>query len=176
VIQYGEMPDVDSELWTEYRELRGITDAGRYSPDASHPDRPHEIFAEDFRALFGDALANYSGSIENGALCMPQSVSGLDAFMLRLAGVTPAAGRLEAYPNPSHGPLSFRRVGGAGTTLDLFDLAGRRIASVEPVAVAGSWVWRWDGADADGRRVAPGVLLARPRGGTEPALRIVVGR
>ena len=176
VIQYREMPDVDSELWTEYRQLRGITDTGRYSPDASHPDRPHEIFAEDFRALFGGALANYSGSIENGALCMPQSVAGLDAFMLHLAGVTLATGRLEAYPNPSRGPLTFRRVGGAGTPLELFDLAGRRIASLEPVAVAGNWVWRWDGADADGRRVAPGVLLARPRGAARPALRIVVGR
>ena len=176
VIQYGAMPDGASELWSRYRALRGITDAGRFSPDAPHADRPHEIFAEDFRALFGDPLANYSGTIENASLCMPQAVSGLDAFMLHLAGVVVPQRRLEAFPNPGRGAVNFRRVGGTASPVDVFDLAGRRIASVEPVATAGSWTWRWSGADADGRRVAPGVLLARIRGDVGPALRIVVAR
>ena len=38
-----------------YLPLRGITDLNVYSDAAPHADRPHEIFAEDFRALFGNA-------------------------------------------------------------------------------------------------------------------------
>src|SRR5436309_4522093 len=60
VVQYALMPDGDPR-WSEYRSLRAIGDASRYSALSAHADRPHEIFAEDFRALFGGATANYSG-------------------------------------------------------------------------------------------------------------------
>jgi len=173
VVQYRLMPDPAADLWARYRELRGLTDATRYSQDAAHADRPHEIFAEDFRALFGGGLANYSGTIENPTLCMPQGVSGLDGFMLQLAGIPLAAGRLEAYPNPSRGRFSFSRAGGGALPVDLFDLAGRRVATLEPGTAAGGWAWNWDGIDHDGQAVAPGVWLARERGSLEPAIRLV---
>src|SRR5262249_62035489 len=52
VVQRAWMPDSNAGDWGAYRALRGITDASVYSATAIHADRPHEIFAEDFRALF----------------------------------------------------------------------------------------------------------------------------
>lgn len=176
VAQYALMPDAAIDLWTRYRELRGITDIERFRADAPHADRPHEIFAEDFRALFGGALANYSGTIENASLCMPQMVHGLDAFVHGLAGASRVAGKLEGFPNPSRGVVSFRRQGGAAAPIDLFDLGGRRVATLAPSPGAGGWSWRWDGRDERGHRVAPGVLLARARGSEEPGLRLAITR
>ena len=57
------IPD-DADGWTRYRALRGIGGASVCNASAPHADRPHEIFAEDFRPFGGD-LANYSGTIEN---------------------------------------------------------------------------------------------------------------
>lgn len=47
------LPDGDREGWRRYRRIRGVTDEARYSASAPPPDRPHELFAEDFRLLFG---------------------------------------------------------------------------------------------------------------------------
>jgi hypothetical protein len=175
VVQYARMPDADEAGWNRYRALRGITDLSIYSADAPHANRPHEIFAEDFRALFGDALANQSGSIENASLSMPQLVDGLSTFMGELAGAT--AGTLAAFPNPARGAVAFRRGGGMDPgVMDVFDLAGRRVATLAPQASAGGWSWSWDGRDAHGRRVNAGVVLARVRGGNESALRLTLLR
>lgn len=176
VVQYGLMPDHAGDLWSRYRTLRGLTDLSRYSQDAAHADRPHEIFAEDFRALFGGGLANYSGTIENPALCMPQAVSGLEAFMLHLAGIPLTAGPLEAYPIPSAGSLRLRRSGGEAQPVDVFDVTGRRVATLDPTLAASGWEWRWDGRDHGGRTLGPGVWLARARGSHEPAIRLVTTR
>ena len=176
VVHYGLMPDHAVELWSRYRALRGLTDPGRYSQDAAHADRPHEIFAEDFRALFGSELANDSGTIENPNLCMPQAVSGLEAFMLHLSGIPVSAGRLEAYPNPSAGAMRLRRAGGEAQPVDLFDVSGRRVATLEPRLAAGGWEWHWDGRDVGGRALGPGVWLARTRAGHVPAIRLVKSR
>jgi len=173
VVQYALMPDPDAGVWTRYRDLRGINDCERFRADAIHADRPHEIFAEDFRALFGGPLANYSGTIENATLLMPQAVEGLEAFVLGLAPANTVASHIEAWPNPSRGTLSLRRGGGLAEVLDLFDLSGRRVASLEPNVTPGGWSWSWDGRDARGHEVGPGVLFARVSGDREPALRIV---
>ena len=176
VVQYGFMPDHAVDLWSRYRALRGLTDLSRYSQDAAHADRPHEIFAEDFRALFGGGLANYSGTIENPALCMPQAVSGLQAFMLHLAGIPLNAGRLEAYPNPSAGAMRLRRIGGEAQPVDVFDITGRRVATLEPRLAAGGWEWDWNGRGVGGRALGAGMWLARARGGRAPAVRLVTTR
>jgi len=100
------MPDENSELWQRYRELRGITNQSVYNESAIHKNRPHEIFAEDFRFLFGSVLANYSGTIENSSLSLPSSVTGLRDFMLSLSagagGMDDAAASisLHSFPNP----------------------------------------------------------------------------
>jgi hypothetical protein len=174
VIQYALMPDPAVELWSRYRGLRGITDASRYHAGAAHADRPHEIFAEDFRALFGGPLATYSGTIENASLTPPAAVEGLEAFLASLAeDATAGADGLRAFPNPTGGPSSFRRRGGDAEPLDLFDVTGRRLASLWPTPLAGGWQWRWDGRDERGVAAAPGVVFARPRWG-HGAVRITV--
>ncbi|MEK7330057.1 MAG: T9SS type A sorting domain-containing protein [Candidatus Eisenbacteria bacterium] len=136
VVQYARMPDADTDAWTHYREIRGITDVSVYNATAPHADRPHEIFAEDFRALFGGSLANYSGTIENPNLAAPATVAGLSDFMRDLAGVAgPWVSRaLACYPNPSIDVVSFARAGGAAVPLEVYDLAGRRVATLQPVA------------------------------------------
>ena len=177
VIQYRYMPDEEVQEWSRYRALRGISDETHYSADAAHADRPHEIFAEDFRALFGGALANYSESIENSSLCYPSLVNGLDAFMASLdRDAWNPASALRGFPNPTRGSLSFRRGGGVPEPIDLFDLAGRRLATVAATPLAAGWQWRWNGRDERGQAVAPGIVFARERGSASPAFRFVVAR
>ena len=178
VVHLGFMPDAAESLWSRYRVLRGISDPMVYGPSARHADRPHEIFAEDFRALFGDALANASGTIENVAIAAPRSVPGLEAFLLALASGNPpaAVSSLVAFPNPTRGALSFRRSGGEARPLDLFVVAGRLVATADAAPAGGGWTWRWDGLSSGGRALAPGVLLARLRGTSEPAVAITLAR
>jgi hypothetical protein len=80
------LPD-GSESWSDYRRLRGIEDAAKFNESASHAYRPKEIFAEDFRALFGGPLARSLGGVENPELSSPESVYGLDRFFSRVAQV-----------------------------------------------------------------------------------------
>jgi hypothetical protein len=168
VVQYLRLPDEDATSWSEYRTLRGITDVSVYSNAAAHADRPHEIFAEDFRSLFGGPLANSTGNIENESLTPPTQIAGLADFMLSLSG-SPLTVTLGARPNPSRGPVFFSRKGAAKVALDLFDLAGRRLATVAPESFSDGVRWIWDGRDESGRRAAPGVVFARARDGSASA-------
>ncbi len=173
LVQYSRLPDGDGG-WTRYRSIRGITDLTVYCDDAVHPDRPHEIFAEDFRALFGDPLATTSGRIENDALLPPALVPGLPQFLLELSG-QPLSVALAAVPNPARGPIGFARAGAAPADLEIFDVAGRRVVRLAP-SQHGPWIrWTWDGRDASGREVEAGVVFARPRDGG-PALRVTILR
>jgi hypothetical protein len=162
VVQYALMPDPDADRWNAYRRLRGIEDEQRFSSDAHHADRPHEIFAEDFRALFGGTLANYSGTIENADITAPEHVSGLRSFLLDLVGVQ-SLSALRTDANPARGALSFYRSGRDYSALDLFDVTGRRLATVEPASTPSGTQWNWNGLDAHGARIGPGVVFARIR-------------
>ncbi len=174
VVQYARMPDTDAQDWEAYRALRGIADLSRFSAGAPHADRPHEIFAEDFRALFGDPLATYSGTIENAWLTPPAQVPGLREFILGLEGDR-ARASLTAFPNPTRGTVSFSRAGGTARPMELFDLGGRRIVSLAPTVGPAGTTWSWDRRDAEGRRVPRGVLFARVRGERE-TLRVTMTR
>ena len=165
VVQYAHLPDQDATSWSRYRTLRGITDVSLYCEAAAHADRPHEIFAEDFRGLFGGPLANSTGNIENASLTPPTQIAGLADFILQLSGAALTV-TLGARPNPARGPVLFSRKGSATVALDLFDLAGRRLATVAPEAVADGVRWSWDGRDQSGRRAGPGVVFARARDGS----------
>lgn len=173
VVQYAKLPDSDSEGWTAYRRLRGIEDGTRYSGTASHENRPHEIFAEDFRALFGGATANYSGAIENAAITPPHQVDGLREFVLALAGPVLRA-RLTGAPNPSRGAVTFARSGASLAVVDVVDVSGRRVATLAPRAVAGGTEWRWDGRDARGTARGPAIVFARERIAGATATRITL--
>lgn len=74
--------------------------------------------------------------------------------------------RLDAWPNPTRAGVSFTfAVDRPGrVTLALFDLAGRRVASVADAPMpAGAQRLHWDGTDAGGERVAAGMYLAMLR-------------
>ena len=70
----------DAGKWDRYRRLRGIDDPIKFNAGANHSYRPQEIFAEDFRVLFGGPDAHFGGYVENAELTNPQLVSGLSDF------------------------------------------------------------------------------------------------
>src|SRR5262245_43615945 len=167
VVHYSRMPETEAG-WASYRELRGITDDAIYNADAAHANRPHEIFAEDFRALIGGSLANYSGTIENSALAAPASVSGLNDYMRTVATASGSIVHLSmaCYPNPSREAVSFVVPSAAAEALEVFDLSGRRVAALAPSVAAGATTWRWDGRVANGTPAGAGVYFARTRSGS----------
>ncbi len=163
VVHFARMPDRDTAAWDRWRALRGVTDLNVYSASAPHADRPHEIFAEDFRVLFGDAMAAGAGTIENPVIAPPRGVPGLDTFMSALAELKLPT-TLAAWPNPSRGAVTFSRSGDTPRPVDVFDVTGRRVATIVPQTWAAGWEWRWDGRADGGRELAPGRYLARERG------------
>ena len=173
VVQYALLPDDREESWDAYRRLRGIEDHATYTATASHADRPHEIFAEDFRALFGGATANPSGTIENSRIAHPAAVGGLDRFLLELGGARIVESTLRVSSNPARGAVRFSRAGAGAQPLDLFDVTGRRLATLEPRSIGGAIEWRWEGEVAIGRS---SVVFARVRGTNGGSLRLVLFR
>lgn len=144
-VHHHFLPDDDEEGWKTFAGLRGIEDADRFHESAPHADRPHEIFAEDFRVLFGGAAARGNGTVENRDLLPPDQVPGLRELFLDLAGIGPEIAQSatpeiprepwRVYPNPIGGaePLLLRAPAswnGSGEDLpaELFDAAGRRVS------------------------------------------------
>lgn len=127
-------------LWNRYRQIRGLEDEGRFSFDGAHADRPQEIFAEDFRVLFGGELARGDGSVENRDVRSPSEVPGLVEFIRAFVPApSDAAGYADtrliarARPNPIRAGdrLSFRLpAGGAVRSAFIVDIGGRRWADL----------------------------------------------
>jgi hypothetical protein len=150
-VQRALMPDTDTARWAEYKLLRGIADSTLYRADAAHANRPHEIFAEDFRVLFGGALAAGSGSVENLAVGSPVSRPEVKAFFERLVGastspIAPAESpdlmmaTWTASPNPSRAGQSvvlrpsvlvaaaYHGTPDGPVTIVVFDPSGREVS------------------------------------------------
>jgi hypothetical protein len=185
-VQCRFMPEDERQLWARYKGLRGIGNAGVYNVAAPHARQPREIFAEDFRWLFGDDLSKYSGTIENRDLDLPDRIPGLRAFFVSLAETHLAraggsgnanAFEITNYPNPfstvttvslkiadtfnaSNYVLGSTTVGAV-----VFDACGRAVKDLGSRSLGGgSQVqFRWDGTDTDGRRLASGVYFLRVR-------------
>ena len=172
VVQFALMPDADAAAWDSYRGLRGIGDVGTYCAAAAHADRPHEIFAEDFRALFGDAQANAAGTIENASLVYPTAIPGLATFVAALAGAPAVATPLVASA-AAGGGAAFTRGGARAAVLDLFDVSGRRVAALAPAVDANGCRWTWDGRGPGGAPVRGALLWARARDGAGGTARFV---
>jgi len=92
-------------------------------------------------------------------------------------GVPEPALRLAARPNPARGAstLDYELPVRGPVTLAVFDLEGRRIATLaDGVQEAGRHAVNWDGTDAGGRALTPGVYLVRIQaGGTSAALKLL---
>ena len=159
------MPDRDRDLWLRYAAMRGFEMNGG-GPGVPHALRPHEIFAEDFRALFGGRMARFGGRVENGDLLPPGEVAGLPDFFASLAARGGAVEHASALPNPSTGRVVVRAAAGGGGTLEglsVFDVTGRLVRRL--TAPAGAREVAWDGLDASGAQAAPGVYLVAGRAG-----------
>jgi hypothetical protein len=90
---------------------------------------------------------------------------------------TPAEGLQYAYPNPfgANTGLSFTLSRAGDIRVDLFDVTGRRVRSIERTGAApGEHVLVWDGRDGDGRSLPSGVYLARWSTGTATGSRRIV--
>jgi hypothetical protein len=174
VVQYAVLPDTDTRGWNEYRRIRGLS-SDTHTSSSAHADRPHEIWAEDFRVLFGSAEATTHGTIENPTLAYPTQVAGLLEFMRTLSGAGTPHARLTVAP-VSRGAVTFSRFGTGAAILDVFDAAGRRVASVDPVAGMTSVSWTWGGTDATARALQGEVVFARVRDGLGGAVRVVLAR
>jgi hypothetical protein len=95
-----------------------------------------------------------------------------------VTGVPPLAGELgrmhlAAAPNPARSTIGFTLsapigMNGSGM-LRLYDLRGRRIAERAVTVTAGRGAAAWDGRDASGTNVRPGVYVARWEVGGEKA-------
>jgi hypothetical protein len=141
------MPDSLSGLWAEWAILRGVADTSVFNESAVHAYRPHEIFAEDFRVLFGGPNARGNGAIENPDLASPESVPGLREFYEQLIGgrTSLPVASLSLSPNPVRvGQLLTLRVpegmdvDGAGPTASLVDVSGRVVADLDFRAAGGA--------------------------------------
>jgi len=158
---------MDGPSWDEYRTLRGIQDRSVYYDSAPHRDRPREIFAEDFRYLFGGRLANYGGGIENPDLTLPDRVGGLEEFLLsrataRIAPDVPMS--LQFLPNPARGPVRITFADGregidpTPMVLEVFDVQGRRQLRRD---VAGVSEVPWDARLDNGASAPAGLYFVR---------------
>jgi hypothetical protein len=96
-----------------------------------------------------------------------------DATDVEIPGALPTSFALAApSPNPFAGDTAIRfdvPAGGGNVRLEVFDLQGRRVATLaDGFSPAGRHSARWDGRDSGGRRSVAGVYFVRlqtPKGG-----------
>jgi hypothetical protein len=182
VFQYSYLPEDDIDGWRRYLTLRGIYEDPVYTSTAEHMYRPKEVFAEDFRYLFGGEYATYSGSIENPDLLLPTLVQGLEPFMVSLVsgqyvvdnGPVPEGPlAVSNYPNPFNpSTVISLRFGGDdpyGTRpvdISVYGVDGRLVKGLYSGAVSGdSFSIPWDGTDDRGASVSSGLYFYRVSSG-----------
>jgi hypothetical protein len=175
LFQYERMPDTSVDLWDRYNELRGIGNSDIYHEDAAHADRPHEIFAEDFRYLFGGEMANYAHNIENHDLVTPDQVEGLAEFMLGLTSTPSAPSMIQSscFPNPFN-PRTEIRVDvdisllGQDISIQVYDAQGRRVRDVYRGQLYSNTLrFDFNGHDDAGRQLPSGVYFSSVRLGQD---------
>lgn len=168
---------VGSDQWARYLQVRNIDDPSVYSETATHADRPKEIFAEDFRALFGGPLATWNGQIENTELPPPLTVPTLDRFMSNLGSVaatsTVAMVAARSYPNPFNPETEIHVTvpqvaleRGDRLTVRVYDVTGALVRELySGVPSRAEMDVRWDGTDSRGQKVASANYFAQIRAG-----------
>jgi hypothetical protein len=160
-----------SSRWDEYRAVRGITDETTFNDSAPHAYRPREIFAEDFRVLFGGADAYFGGHIENTSIREPEAVTGLTSFYLAAASVS-ADARLEATcsPNPFNPSTQIRiavpmdgREGSTRVSVRIYSVTGALVRDLYDGNASGDLAVQWDGRDNRGNTAASATYYAQIR-------------
>ena len=178
VVQHILMPDSRRDLWERYAALRGLDLEQAYT-HTEHADRPAEIFAEDFRVLFGGEMARCGGNVENHELTAPEDVVGLREFMLSLMNEWENLVRVSTYPNPFTSQIVFEAftLGEENRPFEviLFDVSGRKIKELSRPET-GSALLVWDGRDEGNHMVAPGVYFAHISAGRTSRILKVIRR
>jgi hypothetical protein len=165
VFQHRFLPDPSYRRWNQYRRIRGIENENKFSSSSAHAYRPHEIFAEDFRVLFGGPWAHFGGRVENPELASPQWVAGLEPFFLGLTTAAPEQPFIVSvggFPNPFN-PQTELRVNlsddfvalGQRLTVRIYDVTGalvRELYNGRPNGI--EMRLTWDGRDNHGGQVA----------------------
>jgi len=182
-VQNKYLPLEDTENWNEYLGIRGILGDSDYGFNACHCNDPVEIFAEDFRYLFGGELSNYSGGIENQLLPLPDMVNGLEEFLVALVGKQRsdepvekmfAAGesfRASNYPNPFNPSTTIRAVfdeefyrSKPDVDIGVYDVSGRLVDTIFSGSLtSGVLEVRWNGKTSRGDEAGSGVYFYRIR-------------
>ncbi len=154
--------------WEAYAGLRGL-DLAAAGADAPHASRAREIVAEDFRYLFGGALATANIGIENQALATPDRVAGLRdllaGFLAEDSSIT-ATVTSRAFPNPCNPRTTIELLlpsgmdAGAGADIALYDIRGQLVRKLHGGDTAnGRLAVTWDGTDDLGRLLPSGRYL-----------------
>jgi hypothetical protein len=166
-----------SSQWREYRSLRGIANEASFNEGAAHAYRPHEIFAEDFRVLFGGSEAYFDGHVENTEIAEPETVPGLRDFYVRAAEALMRDARIAATssPNPFNPETEIRIAmpdagamnGGARVSVRVYAVTGALVRDLYDGSVTGDLAVRWDGKDDAGNPVATATYYAQIRIGEE---------
>ncbi len=184
--QFRFAPRESGNAWQRYLALRGIDDGAVYSENAPRASRPTEIFAEDFRWLFGGSDARAAGGIENATLPLPGDVPGLEDYFVALVAPATVAGAarpsgaalaLSNYPNPFNPSTTIRVVFGGAPPADpheidvsIYRVDGSLVRRIEGGAVSGSeFTARWDGRDDRGNPAPSGVYFYAVRFGQSSA-------
>lgn len=163
---------VNATLINDPARLAGVDPAGRVLVYTPNP----------FQS--GSSVSHWDTSAEPSLLMEPAITGGLSSsvdltrqmfadigWFAGLLAVEPpveaGARRLEpSLPNPTSGGALIAWTQDRSETVDLrvFDVVGREVATVvSGPMTAGRHALRWDGTDASGRRVAPGVYRYRLR-------------
>lgn len=185
VFHNAYLPD-DSPLWGRYRQIRTITDTWKYSATSAHAYRPAEIFAEDFRVLFGSVEATFGGRVENPELPSPLVVAGLKEFFTGLGGTPVASGpkvRATSYPNPFNPDTEIRinipneiLIARENVTVRIYDVRGALVTEIYSDVPTGENLFvHWDGRDQRGNSVASANYFALIEAGrTRTTLKLIL--
>ena len=186
IFQFQNIPDTNSDTWARFKAIRGITNTDRFSDYGAHAYRPKEIFAEDFRVLFGSEEAKFGGVIENPELCSPEQVAGLKSFMLNLdpVPVEPMViASLKSFPNPFNPRTEIALELGEDFTLSrdrvtirIYNITGALVRDLySGVPVSHRLQVEWDGRSDHGERVASAPYFVQVRAGaTNKTIKLVM--
>ncbi len=168
------LPDGDTAGWRAYQALRGATDSAIYHPHAAHAFRPRELFAEDFRVLFGGAIARGDGTVENRVLPGPEDIAGLRTWFRDLLGPRPtlALSGVRSAPNPVRrdGQVAFshlpEQLAGGPVEIEFIDVLGRSALRTSLSGASGGELGLSLGGT--GRRLLPGAYWVKLSGTVGP--------
>ncbi|MDZ7860253.1 MAG: T9SS type A sorting domain-containing protein [Candidatus Krumholzibacteriota bacterium] len=176
------LPKSNKEKWRDYLSLRGIYGDTDYDDLSEHNHRPAEIFAEDFRYMFGGILSRYSGEIENPDLALPEDVDGLKEFFVSLVegegfdsrvAYSGGAVSISNYPNPFNPSTTINilfaeEVAANNSTVDvgIYSVDGALVKNLGQRRTDGTDLRiKWDGRTSNGAEAASGVYFCTIRAG-----------